>query len=537
MGLKYLSGVPFLHLEAGHVEDFFPLMSVWSFNRQIIGNMTGMSDSDIGHLFGNGSKPTMKVVYDLVGTDVAKNMGNLGFLKNKGTYGPYSTGMYYTSQGWELQDANGVPILGGAAVGSTGIYYPNEGDFATSQYLVMGVVDNYNHISFGVLRGSYADVFGMYPSNSQPVFQQDNTVSIESGHTASEIYSLFEDGDWSDTPDPPAPPTSEGGYDLSNRFSPVIGGNTVGVYPLLQSEVIDLGHNLWTTQLVTAIGQGVGVLTDPADMLISLKWFYGMKTDVANVASDCYVVLGNVPMDGTHSETAITTKPLAKEFATHDCGTITVPEYFQNYLDYATKFDLFIPFHGFESLNASDVVGGTISLKYNVNMLTGDGVAYVTVNNPRSSNLVVMEFQCAGIGVDIPFNAVQMGNVATRAATTIAGAALVGASMATGGVGLLAAAGAAANVLNDTPKVVRSDRIGVGVGYVGSMTPRLLITRPVKATPAGIASVIGNKSCEVAKLSTKSGFVKADAVKPETINYGCKYMDDIINLVLNGVYM
>ena len=566
MALKYLSGIPFLHLESGRVEDVFPLMGHWSFDRQIIENMTGMSDSDIGHLFGNASNPTMMAVYRKVGTDTAYDIGGLGFLINKGTFGPHITDMYYTSHGWELQDANGTPILFGAAVGSTGIYYPNESNAAPTQWLVMGVVDNYNHISFGTLGGSYSDVFGTYPSSNHPIYEYDPTLTIAGGHTADEIYELFEDGDWSDDPTPPSP-SEEGGFNLNNRFSPGIATNAIGLYPLTQNQVVDCFDNFWNTTLSETIRNALGIVDTTNELILGLKWFYGIKNDIFQIADTCYVTIANQKFDGEGCK-EVTTKPCKKEFCTHDCGTINVPTHFNNYLDFMSKYELYVPFYGYVELNPSDVVGGTVGLKYNINLLTGDALAYITVNNSRSANIDEIVIPISALGVDCPTEHGSLKDAIANSARIIAGAAAVGVGISSGirwiqsekiissaksrqlglymrrdtshlegeptNAGILAAS---MNSIESLPSVCRGSNASGSVGYIGPMKPFLIITRPVKATPSTLNNVIGARSCEVAQLSSKHGFVKASAIKPDSISTSCKYINEIIALVQSGVVM
>lgn len=556
MAVKYISGIPFIRI-SGTVESNCPLGSSWSFNRAQTESLFGMTQEEIGHtFFGSSSNPTLMAVYRDVGSDVQKSCEGLGSLILNGPFIYHSTGMGYTEHGWKLLDANGNNLITGAAVGTTGIYYPNETVISTNQYLVVGLVDSNNHISFGVLFGTY-----QYSSYT-PYLRSDATIGIASGvNPVTDIYPLFEDGDWSDDPTPPSP-SEEGGFNLDNRFSPGIATNAIGLYPLTQTQVVDCFDNFWNTTLCETIRNALGIVDTTNELILGLKWFYGIKSDISQVSSNCYVTIANQKFDGDGCK-AVSTKPCAKEFCTHDCGTINVPAHFNNYLDFMSKYELYVPFYGYVELNPSDVVGGTVGLKYNINLLTGDALAYITVNNSRSANIDEIAIPISALGVDCPTEHGSLKDTISNSARVIAGAAAAGVGIAAGmrwvsaskiekvgqntwkrdlshvegeptNAGMLATS---MNNIESLPTVQRGSNVSGSVGYIGPLKPFLIITRPVKATPNTLNDVIGARSCEVAQLSSKHGFVKASAIKPESISTSCKYIDEIISLVQSGVVM
>lgn len=59
-----------------------------------------------------------------------------------------------------------------------------------------------------------------------------------------------------------------------------------------------------------------------------------------------------------------------------DCGTITLPLYNGSNLDYQATIQAFLPFAGFVNIDTA-YLGETISVKYKIDLPTGDGVAIV----------------------------------------------------------------------------------------------------------------------------------------------------------------
>lgn len=74
------------------------------------------------------------------------------------------------------------------------------------------------------------------------------------------------------------------------------------------------------------------------------------------------------------------TAPIAtKRFAEIDMGTIEITERWGNALDYETDIQLYLPYIGYIKLDGRTVMGKTIGLIYNVDIMTGNCIAQVHV--------------------------------------------------------------------------------------------------------------------------------------------------------------
>lgn len=546
MVIKYVNGIPFIRVYVEDVRTQLPMNGSWQLTADTTLSLLGSGttlDEIAEKLFRgtSSSNVTFKRVYDLAaGTtegavSITANGLPVGKLTIGETLNTYITGMQTTTPLPTLRDANNNLICTFGMDGPTGIFYPNESNMAPAQYLKVGIVDNHGKVSFAIMYGCYRH------ASYYPRLQADPMNTFAQGYDEDDLDSIFDNVTWSDDPTPPGPgpsPEPKGGFSLDNRFSPSMESGTHGLYPILSSGVRNFIKDLWDQDLITTLGQNLGILTDKDQMLKGLKWYYGMNQDVATDSNICYVRLGNQSLDGPtnhHGPYPISTNPLTKEFATHDCGTATITPYFNNYLDYESEYKLFIPFYGFIDLNASEVVGGTVGLKYNVKMDTGDAIAFVTVNNANSQNNIVSQVQC-NVSVDISTDRQSLLSVAERITMATAKAAVITAGGAIGGPIGAMIGNELTGAMSPQTKTA-STPVGSGLGYVGGLDPYILVSRPVKATPANMHDVIGYQDCQVAKLSTLSGYVKVDAIKPESIDYTCKYAQDILNIVQNGIYL
>lgn len=109
-------------------------------------------------------------------------------------------------------------------------------------------------------------------------------------------------------------------------------------------------------------------LIDLGDYVVSVKRFYCPITNVLTA----YIKAGNY-------NTNIQTETPQNDNFVIDCGTVTIPNKNNSITDYQTDIKIFLPFVGFVSI-PSDYVGKTLTLKYKVNIITGDSLALLTCN-------------------------------------------------------------------------------------------------------------------------------------------------------------
>ena len=307
-------------------------------------------------------------------------------------------------------------------------------------------------------------------------------------------------------PDPyepvPPGPTPPGPVDPVDPVDPVpepdyppIDGASVGIYKIFKPSAAQLqaiAAKLWDPDVWDAIKQ---MFTNPMEAIMGLAIV--PVNPQANTGEDVYLGRYN-----TH----ISVPRVIREYVTVDCGSITIPKFYGSYLDHDpyTKYTLYLPYIGELDISADEITGKTVSIKYHCNIVTGDTVAIVIVNN-RSCYTAM-----GNIIRQLPLSQVDFSSViqtAVAAAATViqtatsvsSGLASEGVALASGNIGAAMggyqrAANATAhgvastlnNVANTKLAYKHAGKIGQGAAQMSVQKPFFTITRPNLSLPEGI---------------------------------------------------
>ena len=142
-------------------------------------------------------------------------------------------------------------------------------------------------------------------------------------------------------PDPEAPEIDAVTTGLLTIFKPTI------------SQVQALGDYLWSSAFdVNTLKK---LFSDPMEAIIGLS-IIPINPPAAGSKS---VKIGDV-------DTGITMPYIGRQFVEKDLGSVTIDPYIGSFMDYSpyTKIDIYLPYVGFRSLDPSDVMGTTLSIKY-----------------------------------------------------------------------------------------------------------------------------------------------------------------------------
>lgn len=203
---------------------------------------------------------------------------------------------------------------------------------------------------------------------------------------------------------------------------PSISATNAGFVTLFRpnlNKLQQLGSYLWTN-LTDFIDNLNKLFISPMDYMIALNIF----PCVPPVDTERPIKIGSLT-------TTIYMPPVTSQWYEHDCGTIRVNEYWGNALDYSpnTKASAFLPFIGSVQLNVDEIMNHTLGLKYRIDLLSGQCVAMITVDNT-----VYYQFtgECA---VSVPLTGSDWSRI--YAATVGAIGTAVTAGVAAGGIGLV----------------------------------------------------------------------------------------------------
>ena len=257
----------------------------------------------------------------------------------------------------------------------------------------------------------------------------------------------------------------------------------------------------------------------------------------------CIVSLRRLPFqvssDGTKNiylgdvDTEISASVCKHSYQTVDCGTITIPEVWGSSLDYNpyTKISLVLPFARTVSLNVDDVMNGEIRVKYIVDILSGDFVVFVLVNQNAKTN--VLYSYTGNCAIAYPLSAEDYTQRMLAGFNLLSSVAVGG---MTGGMTGIVKGGinSVGNVISAKNVHEHSGSYNGNTGFMGILKPYAIIHRPIQSLPDKIENYKGFPSNIVATLSSLSGYTEVEDINLSvTATESEKKM--IVNLLKEGV--
>lgn len=235
-----------------------------------------------------------------------------------------------------------------------------------------------------------------------------------------------------------------------------------------------------------------------------------------------------------NADSQITGKRIVKQFQEIDFGNINITEYYGNTLDYNTELSIYLPFIGEKTLNIYDIMGGSLNLKYRVDILTGNCIAILSIvrkQNDVTLNSVLYTY-IGDMSNSVPLTSTQnnffkqiLGNLTNPTAL-----------ITNSGVQFAMAGVSGVNATTYT----HSGNIGGNNGFMSVLTPYLIIRRPVNVKPADYEKTFGYPSYTSDTLANQKGYCRY-----KECYYDNKYLDlekDVADEILNklktkGVYI
>ena len=314
-----------------------------------------------------------------------------------------------------------------------------------------------------------------------------------------------------DTGDTPTPPI------------PAIGAEATGfvaIYNPTQKQLSDFSRYLWSNEFLDNF---VKLFANPMDAIIGLHMIYATPSR----GSDAEIVCG-------YAHSRVISKTVNKQYIELDCGSIKVNRYFGNVLDYApyTTLQAYLPFVGIVDLDVNEIMGGTLNIKYRIDVLTGSCLARLKVTRgDYSAELYNFAGNCA---VQLPISG---GSYSGIIANAIGVAGSIGATIATGGaLAPVLVGSAASSAVNSHVNVSHSGSLGSNAGALGIMKPYLIITRPKPAEADNYSKFYGIPSNKTVRLSSCSGYTKVKDIHLEHISRATDdELNEIESLLKTGV--
>lgn len=195
-------------------------------------------------------------------------------------------------------------------------------------------------------------------------------------------------------------------------------------------------------------------------------------------------------------------KKVVRDYVEFDCGSLSIPEYYQNFLDYiGTRAKLYCPFIGFVDVKPEWFQSGVLQLVYHFNVIDGSCIAFLigTSSKSKLKNTVVATFggNCC---VHMPITGLNYSSMITG--IVAGGASIIGgaANKDLGGM-----ARGVTEMLSAKPSLEQSNGYNAGMSYMCYRRPYLLIERPVASFSKNYPHEQGLPLNATQKLANLSG--------------------------------
>lgn len=312
----------------------------------------------------------------------------------------------------------------------------------------------------------------------------------------------------------------------------------VHVYLPTQAELTTLHAFMWDNSLVTDMQKMFG---NVADAVISLNLIPLDFTDATPNR-------GNILMGLIDSQ--IETTIAKQQFVTLDCGTIEIGEFFASYLDYSpySKLQIYLPYIGVKDLDIDEFMNAYISVKYVIDIVSGDCVAFISKSG-AIDNAVVKDnpilgvlYQFAGnCALNVPISGSNYAQMhAADIGALISGAGVLG-NFLTGGMSAPSAVtgilSTAANVVTSKPSVSRGGAVSSTVGYMSIQKPYLILTRPRMCLPEDQNTFTGYPAYVTMTPGDTSGYTEFEIIHLENIPATDAEKNELETLLKTGVIL
>lgn len=266
------------------------------------------------------------------------------------------------------------------------------------------------------------------------------------------------------------------------------------------------------------------MFADPMDAILGLS----IIPNVASVGGAREVAVGNIG-------TGISMNIASSQYAQVDCGSLTVNEQYGSYLDYApySEVSIYLPYIGIRPLKADDVMGKTVHVKYNIDILSGACIAMV--RSQADNNSVLYTF-LGTLSTPIPVTGNDWTNTING---IISAAASIGSAVATGGATAPAAVANLASTATNSmkPEVAHSGSLSSGGGLLGEQVPYLIFTSPRMCKPLDQNVYMGYPSFITKTIGDISGYNEIEVTHLNNVFASDAEIDEIISILQSGVIL
>ena len=337
------------------------------------------------------------------------------------------------------------------------------------------------------------------------------------------------------------------GHTTFPSIIPDSGPGFIHVYNPTPQEFVSFGAWLWVTYADATIDK---ILNNPFDGVIGAHELYatpnrGGRDNIRSAFLVCPTSADLVP----------------NRYTEIDCGTVIVPEFYGNYLDYSpySQAYIYLPFIGINEVSIDDIVGHAVNIRYRVDSYSGACIAMIFVAKNGYQNLC---YQFGGnCAVEVPMAggsqaAIKAGMIQAEA---YAQAAMVSAagnlasgigSALSGNIGgavsnlagiastyANAKAGVEAARVANKSSVQHSGQFGASHGAMGQKIPFFIIRNPIQVKVVNYNDDYGFPAHKRVIIGGCSGYLRVREVNVISAHATDDEKAAIEAMLKNGVYV
>lgn len=357
-------------------------------------------------------------------------------------------------------------------------------------------------------------------------------------YTLDQLFKLIASSEYANiqvtrSPDPyeeeSGPSEEEGGFgdeleddvtdiDQNTPKPSAINAGICKIYTPSQAQLENFAAYLWGTSF--DVDQVKKLFSSPMESILGLS---AVPVSVVG-GTPVSISLGGVHLSG------VSMPPVLSQYREIDMGSITVKERWGSYLDYEpyTKFSIVLPYIGIHDLSADDIMGKTLHLVYNLEVVSGAIVARLSADGHCI-------YQWAGnCAMQLPITGRSFDTLVSSAVSI---ATKIGAGIVTGNGSLIAQGveSAAVHATSMKPTIERSGTVSGVSGYLGQPTPYLIRTTPEAYIPNDQNGFIGYPSYISLSLGEISGYNEVESIHLENIPATGDEIDELEAILKEGV--
>lgn len=414
-------------------------------------------------------------------------------------------------------------------------------DYNTNQPFIYSDIKSYGDLANKNLIGSVGSTIGNI--HSTITMQLKTYTSNIDGKLPYDFwYWLLMDTDSEDNPYPDNPDNK----DPSGQSKPNTGGNgnnpsggnpnsdiiynpslptvnpistgSVNLYQMDATTFRAFMSYLWSNPFYTAF---IKLFQDPMQAVISTH-IIGISVPTVRKEN---ITIGNVTTD-------VQANVVGNNFVRANFSYLQIPEFYADASDYLeTVVELYLPYHGYVTLNTFEVMGAKINLEYTIDVLTGSFVAVVTVSktiDDTTLNSVLYQYN-GNMAYQIPLSSVDYSSYITATLGAIGALTQKRIGSIVGGL--------VDSALSIDIGYDRASTLTANTGYMSVKEAYVTILRPIHAQAPNFAHYVGYPYEGYVTLGSCSGLTICREVYINNVLGTDEETKEIKSLLMEGVIL